>query len=140
MVLVTRDLLSVLLERAEERDPEPANVPLDTTPVRELSGDVGGIDPALPVLTHFYFPGAGGSVAAVFGMDLGTPAGRARFVSHPDGDPRLTKEDDLAAAVLVATPPYREADVRAYDRHGRGLDLRVVDAAPPEERIDDGID
>lgn len=138
MVLVTHGLLSVLLERADSRDPAAVNVPLDTTRAGDLSGDVGGIDPDTPVLTHFYFPGAGGSVAAVFGMDLGTPAGRARFVSHPDGNPRLTKEDDLAAAVLVVTPPYGVEDVRAYDRHGHGLDLRVLDAVPPEERIGDG--
>lgn len=137
MVFVTRDLLSVLLERADVQDPNRANVPLDTTPAGELSGDLAGIDPETPVLTHFYFPGAGGSVAAVFGMDLGTPAGRARFVSHPDGNPRLTKEDDLAGVVLVVTPPYGVDDVRAYDRHGRGVDLRVLDAVPPEERIDD---
>lgn len=141
MVLVTRDLLSVLLERADERDPDPVTVALDATPAGELSGDVDGLDPELPVLTHFYFPGAGGSVAAVFGMDLGTPASSARFLSHPDGNPRLTKADDLAAAVLVVTPPYRVEEVRAYDRHGRQLDLRVVDAVPPEERIeDDGAD
>ncbi|ESP89024.1 hypothetical protein [Candidatus Halobonum tyrrellensis] len=135
MVLVTRDLLSVLLERADAQDPEPANVRLDATPAGELSGDVDGVDPDAPVLTHFYFPEAGGSVAAVFGMDLGAPASRARFVSHPDGNPKLTKADDLAAAVIVVTPPYRADDVRAYDRHGRGLDLRVLDAVPPEERI-----
>ncbi|QLG63425.1 MPN domain-containing protein [Halorarum salinum] len=135
MVLLTRGLLTVLLERASAEDPEPVNVLLDTTPAGELGGDTGGADPETPVLTHFYLPEAGGSVRAVFGMDLGTPTGRARFVSHTDGDPALTEADDLAGAVLVAVPPYEEGDVYAYDRRGRGVDLAIVDAEPPEERL-----
>ena len=137
MVLLTRGLLTVLLERAATAEPEGVNVLLDTTPAGELQGDTGGLDPSVPVLTHFYFPDAGGSVRAVFGMDLGTPAGRARFLSHPDGDPTLRETDDLAAVVLVTVPPFGEGDVSAYDRRGTGLDLRIVDAAPPEERIEE---
>ena len=137
VVLLTRGLLTVLLERAVAAEPDGVNLLLDVTPAGDLEGDTGGVDPSAPVLTHFYFPGAGGSVRAVFGMDLGTPAGRARFLSHPDGDPALRETDDLAAAVLVAVPPFEEADVSVFDRHGRGLDLHILDAEPPEERIEE---
>lgn len=137
MVLLTRDLLTVLLERAAMAEPDEVNVLLDATGAGELRGDTGGVDPSAPVLTHFYFPEAGGSVRAVFGMDLGAPAGRARFLSHPDGDPALRETDDLAAVVLVAVPPFEEGDVSAYDRRGKGLDLRIIDAVPPEERIEE---
>ena len=137
MVLLTRGLLTVLLERAASAEPERVNVLLDATSAGELLGDTGGVDPSTPVLTHFYLPEAGGSVRAVFGMDLGTPAGRARFLSHPDGDPTLRETDDLAAVVLVAVPPFELGDVSAYDRRGRGLDLRILDAEPPEERIEE---
>ncbi|WP_435127638.1 hypothetical protein [Halobaculum sp. D14] len=135
-VTITSDLLSVLLEQAAEADPSVVNVVLNTTPARDLTGVPPGVDPETPVLTHFYFPGASGSVTAVFGMDLGRPRGRARFLSHPDGDPTLTEADDLAAAVLVATPPYDQDDVVAYDRSGDRLELRVLEATPPEEHLD----
>ncbi|WP_313691365.1 hypothetical protein [Halorarum halobium] len=135
MVLLTRGLVTVLLERASEAEPGGVNVLLDTTPAGELAGETAGIDPDSPVLTHFYFPEAGGSVRAVFGMDIGTPAGRARFLSHPDGDSTLRQTDDLAGVVLVAVPPFGESDVSAYDRRGRELDLQVLDAEPPEEHI-----
>lgn len=137
MVIITRGLLTVLLERAAAVDPEAVNVLLDTTPVRDLHGATGGVDPAAPALTHFYLPEAGGSVRAVFGMDLGTPAGRARFISHTSGNPTLTQTDDFAAAVLVAVPPYEERDITAYDRGGRKLDLHILDATPPEEHIEE---
>ncbi|UIP01076.1 hypothetical protein Hbl1158_06910 [Halobaculum sp. CBA1158] len=132
---VTADLLSLLLERAREADPDDENVVLDATAAGDLVDAPPALDPTTPVLTHFYFPSAGGSVAAVFGMDLGRPSGRARFLSHPDGDRRLTEADDLAATVLVATPPYEADDVVAYDRRGRRRELVVVDAEPPEERV-----
>lgn len=137
MVAITRDLLSVLCERAADADPEEANVVLDGTPAAELAGDTAGLDPETPVLTHFYLPEAGASVSAVFGMDLGRPGGTARFVSHPDGSPELTETDDLAARVLVTVPPYDPDDVRAYDRRGRRQPLRVLDAEPPEEFLDE---
>ena len=137
-VHITADLLSLLLERAAESDPGAENVVLDATDAGDLVDPPGDVDPGTPVLTHFYFPGASGSVTEVFGMDLGRPPGRARFLSHPDGNRRLTEEDDLAAAVLVATPPYDGEHVVAYDRRGRRRELVVLDAVPPEERVDDG--
>ncbi|MFC6785023.1 hypothetical protein ACFQFH_03960 [Halobaculum halobium] len=136
-VYITADLLSLLVERAADADPKAENVVLDATPGGELVDRPADLDPSTPVLTHFYFPAAAGSVSAVFGMDLGRPAGRARFLSHPDGDRRLTEEDDLAAAVLVAVPPYDSENVTAYDRRGRRRELVVVDAHPPEERVED---
>lgn len=135
--MITRDLLSVLCERAAEEDPEEANVVLDATAAGDLDGDTDALDPTTPVLTHFYLPSAGASVSAVFGMDLGRPGGRARFVSHPDGARGLSEEDDLAARVLVAVPPYEPSDVRVYDRRGRRQSLRIVDAQPPEERLEE---
>ncbi|WP_435063266.1 hypothetical protein [Halobaculum sp. EA56] len=136
-VHITADLLALLLDRAADADPDEENVVLDATAAGDLVDAPGDLDPSTPVLTHFYFPAAGGSVTAVFGMDLGRPSGAARFLSHPDADRRLTEADDLAAAVLVAVPPYGEDDVVAYDRRGRRRDLIVVDAHPPEERVED---
>jgi len=73
-------------------------------------------------------------VNAVFGVDIGTPAGRggARFISHPNGFLGVSKRDDLAAVVLVAVPPYDDDAVAAFDRAGNGSSWRS-DAAPPEE-------
>lgn len=136
MVHVTRDLVSVLLDRAAEREPSTVSIQLTATPAGEFETALD-LDPDMPVLTHFTLPEVGGSVNAVFGVDLGTPAGhgRARFVSHPDGSPELTKADDLAGVVLVAVPPWEPTDVVAYDRAGSRIDLSIVDAAPPEETV-----
>ncbi|MWV64947.1 hypothetical protein GRS48_08970 [Halorubrum sp. JWXQ-INN 858] len=136
MIHVTRDLLTVLLEHAAETDPSAANLQLSATPAAEFDADLG-LDPKTPVLTHFTLADVGGSVNAVFGVDLGTPAGRgrARFLSHPDGRLGVTKADDLAAVVLVAVPPYDDDHVAAFDRAGDGIELVVLDAVPPEESI-----
>lgn len=140
VVHVTRDLLTVLLEHADDRAPDDVSVQLSATPADEFAVDLqatAGIEPETPVLTHFTLPDVGGSISAVFGVELGTPAGsgHARFVSHPDGDPTLSEVDDLAAVVLVATPPWTLTDVVAYDRAGDELDMTIVDAEPPEESI-----
>jgi hypothetical protein len=143
-VFVTAGLLTALLERAAAAEPDRANVVVGTTPGAELEtldgdgdGDGHAVPPDAAALTHLYLPEAGESVRAVFGVDLGRPAGRgrARFVSHPQGPARLTERDDLAAVVLVATPPWEPAGVTAYDRAGRRLALTVVDAAPPADRL-----
>ncbi|ERH13071.1 MAG: hypothetical protein J07HB67_02104 [halophilic archaeon J07HB67] len=142
MVTITRGLLSVLRERAADRDPDTVNVALDATPAGELDwrnspDGVRDLDQTTPVLTHFYLPEAGASVSAVFGMDLGRPSGAARFLSHPDGRQTVTETDDLAASIFVATPPYEESDIQVYDRRGRRQPLRIVDAVPPEESLAD---
>ncbi len=136
MIHVTRDLLTVLLDRAAERDPAAVTLRLSTTPAAEFEGDLG-LDPETPVVTHFTLADVGGSVNAVFGVDLGTPAGRgdARFLSHPIGRLEVSKTDDLAAVVLVAVPPYDDDHVAAFDRAGDGIELVVLDAAPPEESV-----
>lgn len=136
MVYVTRGLLTALLDLAEEAEPADSNVVLATTPAGEFERDIG-LDPTAPVLTHFYLPTVGQSVTAVFGMDLGTPAGkgRARFLTHQNGRLELTREDDLAAVVLVAVPPWETDSVAAFDRSGRRLPLDIVDAEPPQETL-----
>ena len=136
MVYVTRGLVDVLLDMAADAEPEPLSVVLASTPAGEFDADLG-VDPETPVVTHFYLPDAGRSVTAVFGVDLGTPAGRgrARFVTHPQGPLRPTETDDFAAIVLVAVPPWERAQLAAFDRGGSKLELNVVDAEPPRETL-----
>ncbi|MFD1598347.1 hypothetical protein [Halobellus rarus] len=136
MVYITRGLLDALLEMADAEEPSGVSVVLASTPAGEFEADLG-LDPETPVLTHFYFPEASGSVTAVFGVDLGTPAGRgrARFVSHPQGPLEATREDTFAAALVVAVPPWDEASCAAFDRNDRELDLDVLDVEPPEETV-----
>ena len=141
MLYATAGLLDVLIEFATDREPQQANVPLAATPAGELTGSdprLADIDPSTSVLTHFYLPDAGGAVSSVFGMDLGTPSGgaQARFVSHPTGPLAVTKEDDLAGAVLVAVPPWAADEIRAFDRRGSAVELVSLDAEPPVETIE----
>ena len=138
---VTQGLLDVLVEFAADREPQRANIPLAATPAGELSGDddrLAGIDPETPVLTHFYLPEAARSVSSVFGMDLGTPSGsaQARFVFHPTGPLGVTKTDDLAGVVLVATPPWDADTIAAFDRSGATVELVALAAEPPAETIE----
>ena len=136
MVHITRGLRDALLEMAAEAEPERVSVVLGSTPAEEFEAALS-LDPETPVLTHLYLPETGGSVRAVFGMDLGTPAGRgrARFVSHPQGPAEPTREDDFAAAVIVAVPPWEPSSVAAFDRSHKRLSLDVVDADPPNESL-----
>jgi hypothetical protein len=136
VIHITRDLLTVLLDQAAERDPDATSLRLSATRAGEFDEDTG-LDPSMPVVTHFTPAGVGGSVNAVFGVDIGTPAGRggARFISHPNGFLGVSKRDDLAAVVLVAVPPYDDDAVAAFDRAGNGIELAVLDAAPPEESL-----
>ncbi|KAB1188447.1 MULTISPECIES: hypothetical protein [Haloferax] len=133
---VTRGLVDVLLDMAEDAEPQAMNLVLAPTPAGDFDTDLG-LGSTTPVLTHFYMAQAGRSVSAIFGVDLGTPAGRgrARFITHPQGPFELTKRDDLAAVVLLAVPPWEEDTLAAFDRAGRKLDLVVLDAEPPEEEL-----
>lgn len=135
-VHITRGLVDVLLEMASEKEPTEVNIVLDATPAEEFEADMG-LDPQTPILTHFYLPSAGQSVRNVFGIDLGTPAGRgrARFLTHPQGPFKLTERDDLAAVVLLAVPPWDDRTLGAFDRAGRKIKLVVVDAEPPVEEL-----
>ncbi|SEO81957.1 hypothetical protein SAMN04487948_105318 [Halogranum amylolyticum] len=136
MVYVTRGLLDVLLDLAEDAEPKELDVTLSSTPAEKFDTDLG-LDPETPVLTHFVLPEAGWPVSAVFGMDIGTPAGRgrARFVTHPQGRLEVTQRDHLAAVVLVAVPPWDERSYAAFDRSGRQLELVVLDVEPPQESL-----
>ena len=138
MVYITRGLLEALLEMAETEEPASVSVVLASTPAGDFEPDLA-LDDDTPVLTHFYFPEASESVTAVFGVDLGTPAGRgrARFVSHPQGPLEATREDTFAAALVVAVPPWGEASCAAFDRNDRELDLDVLDVEPPRETLAD---
>nr|WP_267624904.1 hypothetical protein [Halobium salinum] len=138
VVYVTTGLVEVLLELAADAEPRSASVVLSATPAGEFDPPLD-LDPETPVLTHFYLPDAGRSVSAVFGMDLGTPAGRgrARFVTHPQGELSVSERDDLAGVVLVAVPPWEASSLAAFDRAGRRLELHVLDAEPPEEVVED---
>jgi hypothetical protein len=131
VVYATRGLLDALLELARDRDPSGLTVSVATTPAGEL--DDVGLDPETPVFTDLYLPETGGSVSAVFGMDLGTPRAEGRFLSHPDGYLGLRQTDDLHEVVLVGVPPYDASSVAAFDRRGRGLALDVLDVEPPQE-------
>ena len=132
-VYATQGLIEALLDRAADVEPSQVNTVLDATPAGEFEADLG-LDSSTPVLTHLYFPAAGRAVSDVFGVDLGTPAGRgrARFLTHPQGPAELTRRDDLAGVVLLAVPPWEESSVTAFDRRSRRLDLTVVDAEPAE--------
>ncbi|MFW5937700.1 MAG: hypothetical protein ACOCSN_02030 [Halanaeroarchaeum sp.] len=144
-VYATRALVEALLEFARDREPDSVSVALGARPAGELDPDegTGTVPDSLPadtsVFADFTFPGAGGAVNFVFGVDLGRPAGTAqgRFVSHPDGNPELSSSDDLAQRVLVATPPWSLENVRAYDRRGLRHPLTVVAASSPGDAFDD---
>lgn len=137
MVYVTGGLLDGVLTYAADNEPASVSIRLFTTPASAF--DDLPHPASTPIFTHFYLPDVGESLTATFGMDLGTPTGRTqgRFVSHPDGRQRLEATDDLGQIVLVAVPPWDRDSVDAYDRRGRQLTLDVVDAAPPEERLDE---
>ena len=129
----TEALVDALLELAGERDPDGLTVALAVTPAKELDVD---LPPETPVFTDFYLPDTGKSVSAVFGMDLGTPRSAARFLSHPDGDPRPRQTDDFHQLLFVAVPPYDRGSLRVFDRSSRPQELSLLDVVPPDRHID----
>lgn len=133
MQYATRGLAQTLLRMAGESEPDQTTVPLAVTPASEIPD--ADLDPETPVFTHFYMPDAGGSVNAVFGVDLGTPVGQTqgRFVSHPQGRLEVSTRDDLHEVVFVAIPPWDDESLAAFDRRGRKRELRILDVEPPEE-------
>lgn len=135
-VYVTRSLLDTLLASAREAEPESLSVGLAVTPAGRLTG-ADEVPETMPVFTHLYVPERPNAVSSVFGVDLQTPPGRApgRFVTHPFSSLALTKRDDLREVVLVAVPPWDDESVAAFDRRGRRLPLRAVDAVPPDETL-----
>jgi len=135
VVYVTRGLVETLLRLAREAEPDDVTISLAVTPAAELPD--ADLDPETPVFTDFYLPSAGGSVNAVFGMDLGTPAGQThgRFVSHPGGYMGVSELDDLHEVVFVAIPPWDTESFGAFDRSGRAQDVTILDVEPPEESL-----
>lgn len=141
VLYVTRALLEVLLDLAADADPKPLQVALaaSSASTLEATDDPGAALATVPddegVLSDFYFPGAGEAITHVFGVDLATPPAQtsARFLSHPRGDPSVSRTDDLHARLLVAVPPWTPEDVRAYDRSGRRRSLVVVAANAPSD-------
>ena len=140
VVYATHGLVEALLGFAREAEPESVTIPLAITPAGDLEAEDGArSDPDLPsetpVFTHFYFPEAGESVSAVFGMDLGTPAGQTngRFVSHPQGDLALARTDDLHGVVFVAVPPWESDSLAAFSRDGTQQSIERLAGAPPAE-------
>jgi len=136
-IRITRDLLTVLVERAGEAEPDSVTISLATTPGEDLVWASGSRSIDGPVFTHFYMPEAGRSTGAVFGVDLAVSPGRTqgRFVSHPNGDTGVSMTDELHAVVFVAVPPWADSNVVPYDRSGRQHTLEIVDAEPPEESL-----
>lgn len=124
--------MSALLELARDRDPKPITVSLTTTPAADFEVP---LSTDRPVFTDMYLPDIGGSVTAVFGMDLSTPGAAGRFVSHPDGRLALTKSDDLHEVVFVAVPPYTLENVGAFSRSGSEVRMDVLDVEPPTEDL-----
>lgn len=135
MVYVTRGLVETLLRLAREAEPNDVTISLAVTRAEDLPE--ADLDPETPVFTDFYLPSTGGSVNAVFGMDLGTPAGQTqgRFVSHPDGYMGVSKLDDLHEVIFVAIPPWDTDSFGAFDRSGRKKDVEILDVEPPEESL-----
>jgi hypothetical protein len=135
VIYITRGLVETLLRLGSEADPDSTTVPLAVTRAETLPDT--GLDPDQRVFTHFYFPNEDGAVNAVFGVDLGTPAGQTPgiFVSHPQGDLRVTKRDELREFVFVAVPPWDEDSFEAFDRGGTARAYTVLDVDPPEEAI-----
>lgn len=131
-VYATRGLIEALCDFAREAEPKPVTISLAVTPAGEFAPH---LPPTTPVFTHFYFPEAGRSLSAVFGMDIGTPAGQTqgRFVSHPQGRLALERTDDLHCVVFVAIPPWEAASLAVFSRNGIERPLELVDAEPPAE-------
>lgn len=136
MVYATRGTIDALLELAADAEPRQVTAGLSVTRAGAFP-EPPDLPPETPVFTHFYLPDAGGSVTAVFGIDLATPLAQTqgRFVSHPRGELDVSREDDLHGVVLVAVPPWDDDSIAAFGRDGRRLELGIVDAEPPYERL-----
>lgn len=135
MQYITRGLVETLLRLGRESEPDPTTVPLSVTRASTLEGTE--LPPETPVFTHFYLPSKGDALNAVFGVNLTTPVGQTPglFVSHPRGDLRVSKRDDLREVVFVGVPPWDDSGIAAFDRSGDRLGYRVLEATPPCETV-----
>ncbi|RQG93065.1 hypothetical protein EA462_02330 [Natrarchaeobius halalkaliphilus] len=138
MVYITRALVDVLLDLANDADPNRVTTGVSVTNASELEG-ADGLPPETPVFTDFYLPNSGNAVNAVFGVDLSTPARQAQgqFVSHPVRELEVTKRDDLAQVIFVAVPPWTTDDdsFAAFGRDGERKRLEIIDAEPPAQSL-----
>jgi hypothetical protein len=132
-VYATVGLVTALLDIAEDRSPSEVTIALTTTPAGEFEPPLD-LPAGTPVFTDFYLPGTGGSVAAVFGMDLGTPASNGRFVSHPDGHLAVRQTDDLHQVVFIGVRPTspRSAAVAGDGRSNCSTSSRRSSRCRPE--------
>ncbi len=133
MIHLTEGLLQTLLRLAEEKDPDSTTIPLDVTTASNLPE--ADLSDETPVFTHFYLPNEGDALNAVFGVDLGRPAGQTPgvFVSHPRGELFVSKRDELREVVFVAVPPWERESFKAFDRKGDKIEFGVLDIEPPDE-------
>lgn len=133
VVYATRGLIEALLGFARERDPDPVTITLAVTSAATL--DEADLTSEASVFTHFYLPDAGASVRAVFGIDLGTPAGQTPgvFVSHPDGTSEPERTDVFREVVFIAIPPWDVDSVTAFGRDGRRREVVLLDIDLPSE-------
>jgi len=133
VIYLTEGLLETLLGLAAEKDPDSTTIPLAVTTAESLPD--ADLADETPVFTHFYLPNKGDALNAIFGVDLGRPAGQTpgMFVSHPTGELWLSKRDDLREVVIVAVPPWDRESFKVFDRAGDRLDFAVLDIEPPDE-------
>ncbi len=132
MIYLTDGLVETLLRFASEKDPDSTTVPLAVTDADKLDVD---LEQDGPVFTHFYMQNDDDAVNAVFGVNLGLPAGQTPgvFVSHPRGRLSVSKRDDLREVVFVAVPPWDRDSFQAFDRAGDRVTYEILDIEPPEE-------
>lgn len=133
VIHITRGLVETVLRLAEEADPDSRTIPLAVTRARDLPG--ADLPDQTPVFTHFYMSSKGDALNAIFGVDLKTPAAQTPgiFVSHPIGELKVTKRDDLREVIFVAVPPWTVDSFKAFDRKGYVQELSILDIEPPEE-------
>lgn len=133
MIHITRGLVETLLRLAEEADPDSRTIPLAVTRACDLPE--ADLPDETPVFTHFYMSSKGDTLNAIFGVDMKTPAAQTPgiFVSHPIGELKVTKKDDLREIIFVSVPPWSIDSFKAFNRKGYVQELSILDVEPPEE-------
>lgn len=130
VVNITRGLLDILLEMAEEAEPQSVTIHLAVSDASEL-GLTDELDADTAVFSDFYLPSSGDSIEAVFGMDVSVPPGQTPglFTSHPEGRLEVHSRDEFAERIIIAVPPWTTDAVADFDRRGREHELHIVDVA-----------
>lgn len=138
-VYITTALLEALLDFASRKEPSKITVPLSVSESHTLNGmEAEALDSGTPVFTDLYLPAEQQSTTSVFGVDVSTPPRQTHglFISHPQGELTVTAEDDLHEIMIVAVPPWKQANTRAFDRQGQRRPLEPIDAVPPTPELD----